>query len=56
VARRCTDLLSQLLALAAGELRHHARGTGARLDLRTAAAVSAALAALSVTERPESVR
>ncbi|NEY33649.1 SGNH/GDSL hydrolase family protein [Streptomyces sp. PRKS01-65] len=55
-ARRCTDLLPQLLALAADELRHHARGTTARLDLRACAAVSAALAALSVTERPETVR
>ncbi|MFJ7770560.1 SGNH/GDSL hydrolase family protein [Streptomyces sp. NPDC097107] len=53
VARRCTDLLPQLLTLAADELRHHARGTSARLDLRTSAAVSAALAALSSTERPE---
>ncbi|MGW8747648.1 SGNH/GDSL hydrolase family protein [Streptomyces sp. NPDC055794] len=46
-ARRCTDLLPQLLTLAAGELRHQARGTSARLDLRTSAAVTAALAALS---------
>ncbi|MFI5975780.1 SGNH/GDSL hydrolase family protein [Streptomyces sp. NPDC051452] len=46
VARRCGDLLPQLLRLAADELRHHARGTGARLDLRAAATVSAALAAL----------
>ncbi|WP_395575452.1 SGNH/GDSL hydrolase family protein [Streptomyces sp. BK79] len=53
VARRCTDLLPQLLTLAADELRHHARGTSARLDLRTSAAVSAALAALSATERAE---
>ncbi|MEJ1199719.1 MULTISPECIES: SGNH/GDSL hydrolase family protein [unclassified Streptomyces] len=53
VARRCTDLLPQLLTLAADDLRHHARGTSARLDLRTSAAVSAALAALSTTERPE---
>ncbi|MFD7132627.1 SGNH/GDSL hydrolase family protein [Streptomyces sp. NPDC059894] len=51
VARRCTDLLPQLLALAADEIRHHARGTSARLDLRAAAAVSAALAAVSVVER-----
>ncbi|MFJ6987813.1 MULTISPECIES: SGNH/GDSL hydrolase family protein [unclassified Streptomyces] len=51
VARRCTDLLPQLLALAADELRHRARGTSARLDLRATAAVSAALAALSVAER-----
>ncbi|MFC9057873.1 SGNH/GDSL hydrolase family protein [Streptomyces sp. NPDC057074] len=47
VARRCTDLLPQLLTLAAGELRHHARGTSARPDLRTSAAVTAALAALA---------
>ncbi|MFE0823255.1 SGNH/GDSL hydrolase family protein [Streptomyces sp. NPDC058807] len=53
VARRCTDLLPQLLTLAADELRHHARGTSARLDLRTSAAVSAALTALSATERRE---
>ncbi|MCS0604455.1 SGNH/GDSL hydrolase family protein [Streptomyces sp. LP11] len=46
VARRCRDLLPQLLGLAAGELRHHARGTTGRLDLAAAAAVAAALAAL----------
>ncbi|MFE7934003.1 SGNH/GDSL hydrolase family protein [Streptomyces sp. NPDC057456] len=51
VARRCTDLLPQLLTLAVDELRHRARGTSARLDLRASAAVSAALAALSVAER-----
>jgi hypothetical protein len=51
VARRCTDLLPQLLALAVDEMRHRARGTSARLDLRTSAAVSAALAALSMSER-----
>ncbi|MDH6626028.1 lysophospholipase L1-like esterase [Streptomyces sp. LBL] len=51
VARRCTDLLPQLLTLAVDEMRHHARGTSARLDLRTSAAVSAALAALSVGEQ-----
>ncbi|MFF9110617.1 SGNH/GDSL hydrolase family protein [Streptomyces sp. NPDC014776] len=50
VARRCTDLLPQLLSLAADELHHRARGTSARLDLRTSAAVSAALTALSVGE------
>ncbi len=56
VARRCTDLLPQLLTLAVAELRHRARGTSARLDLRTSAAVSAALAALSVAERrPDAV-
>ncbi|MDQ1021092.1 SGNH/GDSL hydrolase family protein [Streptomyces afghaniensis] len=53
VARRCTDLLPQLLTLAADELRHRARGTSARLDLRASAAVSAALAALSVAEQPD---
>ncbi|MCH0564782.1 MULTISPECIES: SGNH/GDSL hydrolase family protein [unclassified Streptomyces] len=53
VARRCTDLLPQLLTLAAGELHHRARGTSARLDLRASAAVSAALAALSAAELPE---
>ncbi|MEU6669999.1 SGNH/GDSL hydrolase family protein [Streptomyces sp. NPDC046727] len=46
VVRRCNDLLPQLLRLAADELHHRARGTGARLDLRASAAVSAALAAL----------
>jgi lysophospholipase L1-like esterase len=55
VARRCTDLLPQLLALAADEMRHRARGTSARLDLRASAAVSAALAALSVGERQPDV-
>lgn len=50
VARRCTDLLPQLLRLAAHEVRHRARGTSARLDLRASHAVAAALAALSVTE------
>lgn len=53
VARRCTDLLPQLLRLAADEMRHRARGTSARLDLRAAAAVSAALGALSVAERTD---
>ncbi|MBL3666060.1 SGNH/GDSL hydrolase family protein [Streptomyces sp. M2CJ-2] len=52
VARRCTDLLPQLLALAADDLRHRARGTSVRLDLRTSAAVSAALAALTAEEPP----
>ncbi|MEU3348496.1 SGNH/GDSL hydrolase family protein [Streptomyces sp. NPDC006700] len=53
VARRCTDLLPQLLTLAADELRHRARGTSTRLDLRSSASVSAALAALSAPEGPE---
>ncbi|MGW3108601.1 SGNH/GDSL hydrolase family protein [Streptomyces sp. NPDC001100] len=51
VARRCTDLLPQLLGLAADEMRHRARGTSARLDLSASHAVSAALAALSVGEK-----
>lgn len=50
VARRCTDLLPQLVRLAADEMRHRARGTSARLDLRASAAVSAALSSLSVPE------
>ncbi|CAM5732060.1 hypothetical protein SALBM311S_01591 [Streptomyces alboniger] len=54
VARRCTDLLPQLLTLAVDEMRHRARGTSARLDLRASAAVSAALTALSAAEqRPD---
>ncbi|MGW0625407.1 SGNH/GDSL hydrolase family protein [Streptomyces sp. NPDC002758] len=55
VIRRCSDLLPQLLRLAWDEMRHRARGTSARLDLGTAHAVSAALAAVSVTERAVSV-
>lgn len=50
VARRCTDLLPQLLRLAAQEVRHRARGTSARLDLGASHAVAAALGALSVAE------
>ncbi|MFD5815467.1 SGNH/GDSL hydrolase family protein [Streptomyces sp. NPDC127038] len=53
VARRCTDLLPQLLTLAASEVRHRARGTSARLDLSASHAVASALAALSVAERPD---
>ncbi|MEH0651757.1 SGNH/GDSL hydrolase family protein [Streptomyces scabiei] len=54
VARRCTDLLPQLLALAAAEVRHEARGTSSRLDLSASHAVAAALAALTVPDqRPE---
>ncbi|MFF0890789.1 SGNH/GDSL hydrolase family protein [Streptomyces sp. NPDC003456] len=52
VARRCADLLPQLLVLAADELGHRARGTSARLDIRASAAVSAALASLAPAERP----
>jgi lysophospholipase L1-like esterase len=53
VARRCTDLLPQLLTLAAAEVRHKARGTSARLDLSASHAVSSALAALSVADQPD---
>jgi lysophospholipase L1-like esterase len=54
VARRCTDLLPQLLRLAADEMRHRARGTSARLDLSASHAVSTALASLSVQqEQPD---
>ncbi|MER6345710.1 SGNH/GDSL hydrolase family protein [Streptomyces sp. NPDC001595] len=53
VARRCTDLLPQLLHLAADEMRHHARGTSARLDLRAAHAVAGALEGLGVREEAE---
>ncbi|MBV1939643.1 SGNH/GDSL hydrolase family protein [Streptomyces sp. BV286] len=54
VARRCTDLLPQLLTLAASEVRHRARGTSARLDLVATHAVASALAALTATgEQPD---
>ncbi|MGP4044279.1 SGNH/GDSL hydrolase family protein [Streptomyces sp. 2A115] len=53
MARRCTDLLPQLLSLAASEVRHGARGTGGRLDLSASHAVASALAALSATEQPD---
>ncbi|MEU8591372.1 SGNH/GDSL hydrolase family protein [Streptomyces sp. NPDC048664] len=53
VARRCTDLLPQLLTLAASEVRHKARGTSARLDLTASHAVTAALAALTPADRPD---
>lgn len=53
VARRCTDLLPQLLTLAAAEVRHRARGTSARLDLSASHAVASALAALSAVEQPD---
>ncbi|WP_267245388.1 SGNH/GDSL hydrolase family protein [Streptomyces sp. PR69] len=48
VARRCTDLLPQLLRLAGSEVRHWARGTSARLDRSAEHALSAALAAVSL--------
>ncbi|MEU3187330.1 SGNH/GDSL hydrolase family protein [Streptomyces sp. NPDC006923] len=47
VARRCRDLLPELLRLAGDEVRHGARGTSARLDLHAEHALSRALAALS---------
>jgi hypothetical protein len=53
VARRCTDLLPQLLTLAADELRHRARGTSARLDLRASRSVASALAALAAVEQAD---
>ncbi|KUN66088.1 lipase [Streptomyces canus] len=55
VARRCTDLLPQLVTLAVDEMRHRARGTSGRLDLRAAHAVSMALAALSVASGEQQV-
>ena len=47
VIRRCNDLLPQLLRLAVDEMRHRARGTSGRLDLRAAEAASMALALLA---------
>ncbi|TQK43249.1 glycosyl transferase family 4 [Streptomyces sp. SLBN-118] len=47
VARRCTDLLPQLMRLAGAEVRHWARGTSDRLDRSAEHALSAALAAVS---------
>ncbi|MCX4668727.1 SGNH/GDSL hydrolase family protein [Streptomyces sp. NBC_01381] len=53
VARRCTDLLPQLLTLAADEVRHQVRGSSARLDLIASHGVATALAALSAAEQPD---
>ncbi|MFD7614773.1 SGNH/GDSL hydrolase family protein [Streptomyces sp. NPDC059828] len=47
VARRCTDLLPQLLGLAGTEVRHWARGTSVRLDHVAETALTSALASLS---------
>ncbi|MFF1422452.1 SGNH/GDSL hydrolase family protein [Streptomyces sp. NPDC058280] len=47
VARRCKDLLPELLRLAGDEVRHRARGSSARLDLHADHTLSCALAALS---------
>lgn len=53
-ARTCTGLLPQLLAPAAAEVRHEARGAGARPDLSASHAVAAAPAAPTVSDqRPE---
>ncbi|MFE4059214.1 SGNH/GDSL hydrolase family protein [Streptomyces sp. NPDC059096] len=49
VARRCRDLLPELLRLAGDEVTHWARGSGARLDLKAEHALSMALAALAAT-------
>lgn len=46
VARRCTDLVPQLLWLAGAEAVHRARGTTGRLDTAADADLTAALAAL----------
>ncbi|GAA4928286.1 SGNH/GDSL hydrolase family protein [Streptomyces coeruleoprunus] len=54
VARRCHDLLPQLLRLAGSEVAHWARGTSARLDAHAERALDVALADLSVP--PPSVR
>ncbi|WP_327686948.1 SGNH/GDSL hydrolase family protein [Streptomyces sp. NBC_00467] len=48
VARRCNDLLPQLMRLAGSEVRHWARGTSERLDRSAEHALSAALAAVSL--------
>lgn len=48
LARRCADLLPQLLQLAGAEVRHWARGTSARLDRSAEHALSSALAAVSL--------
>ncbi|MFI6349767.1 SGNH/GDSL hydrolase family protein [Streptomyces sp. NPDC050560] len=56
VARRARDLLPQLLALAAREAGHRARGTSAGLDARAAGAVASALAALAARHEPPVAR
>ncbi|MFE7775949.1 SGNH/GDSL hydrolase family protein [Streptomyces sp. NPDC057445] len=48
VARRCTDLLPQLIGLAGAEVRHWARGTSTRLDHVAENALYSALASLSL--------
>ncbi|MFD9863805.1 SGNH/GDSL hydrolase family protein [Streptomyces alboflavus] len=51
IARRCTDLLPQLLGLAVEEVRHQVRGTSGGLDVRDAHAAAVALAGLGTAER-----
>ncbi|GAA4789921.1 hypothetical protein GCM10023329_46930 [Streptomyces sanyensis] len=51
IARRCTDLVPQLLRLAAEEVLHRAGGTAERLDHAARAETSAALAALPPAPR-----
>ncbi|WP_432068011.1 SGNH/GDSL hydrolase family protein [Streptomyces sp. C10-9-1] len=52
IARRCTDLVPQLLRLAAEEVLHRAGGTAERLDHAARAETSAALAALAALPPP----
>ncbi len=47
VARRCTDLVPQLVGLAVDEVRHQVRGTSGVLDVRAERAVGVALASLT---------
>ncbi|WP_443051498.1 hypothetical protein [Streptomyces sp. NBC_00234] len=51
MARRSTDLLPQLLCLAAAEIRHAARGTGGTLDREAERDLLHALAALGPPAR-----
>jgi len=52
VVDRCTDLLPDLLRLAAAEARHRRRGETAELDRRAAAETAAALRALNPAPNP----
>ncbi|MGW0565001.1 hypothetical protein ACWDZ4_31495 [Streptomyces sp. NPDC003016] len=56
LTRRSTGLPPQLLGLAVEEVRHGARGTGARLGLRASRALSAALAAVPAPTAPPLAR
>ncbi|MGA4843226.1 SGNH/GDSL hydrolase family protein [Streptomyces sp. G45] len=51
VARRCTDLLPQLVGLAATEVRHWVCGTSGGLDARAARAAAVALDGATAAER-----